>query len=362
MASITLPARAVVRFSGLRPLNILHDLPQVADLIELCFESSLDDEGQSYLQQMRRASGDQAFLSWAGRVMDSTSMPLSGFVWEEGGKIIGNASLVYQSQRGRKIAMIANVATHPNYRRRGIGRALTEQAMAGAWQKGAWELWLHVRDDNSTAIKIYSDLGFVQRGRRSTYRSTAGLMPSGTVALETKAARISSGGDGPLDRKAAPVTLQRPSARHWPLQHAWLERAHPDGLSWYSRWDWKTLGPGWRNSLRRMLIQFEGRQWAAVRDSALLATVSWIPTLRVSSALWLASPPDGDEAGVRAVLDRARRELAHYRNLTVEYPAGEMVPAIQSAGFEMFRTLMWMQAPATPQVNSRMNIQKEIKS
>src|SRR5512135_1882648 len=121
MASITLPATAVPK-GALRPLNILHDLPQVADLIELCFESTMDDEGQSYLQQMRRASSDKDFLGWAGRVMNSASMPLSGYVWEEAGKIIGNVSLVFQPYRGRKLGMIANVATHPDYRRRGIGR------------------------------------------------------------------------------------------------------------------------------------------------------------------------------------------------------------------------------------------------
>jgi ribosomal protein S18 acetylase RimI-like enzyme len=359
MASITLPARAVAQSTGLRSLNILHDLPQVADLIELCFESTLDDEGQSYLQQMRRASGDQAFLSWAGRMMDSTSMPLSGFVWEEGGKIIGNASLVYQSYQGRKIAMIANVATHPEYRHRGIGRAVTERAMAGALQKGARDLWLHVREDNATAIKMYADLGFVERGRRATYHSKPGLLPSEGLALPAEARAIPFP-DARQSRNASSVMISRPSPRHWPLQLAWLQRAHPDHLSWYSRWDWKALGPGWRNALQRMLVQFDARQWAAVRDVYLLATVSWIPTLRVSNALWLAASPDGDAAAVGLVLQTARRELAHYRKLTVEYPAGEMVQAIESAGFEAFRTLIWMHAPATPNDFPRMLPKKEM--
>ncbi len=149
----------MLKAGPIRPLSILRDLPQVADLIELCFSLTIDDEGQSYLQQMRRASHNNEFLRWAGKVVDSTSLPLSGFVWEENGKIVGNASLVYQTYKGRKIAMIANVATHPDYRRRGIGRALTKQAMIHARQKGAQDLWLQVRDDNPTAIKIYSRFG-----------------------------------------------------------------------------------------------------------------------------------------------------------------------------------------------------------
>lgn len=356
MASITLPAGAVQK-SALRPLNILRDLPQVADLIELCFESSMDDEGQSYLQQLRRASGDQAFLSWAARMLDSTSMPLAGFVWEEGGRIVGNASLVFQTHQSVKIAMIANVATHPDYRRRGIGRALTESAMTGAAQKGAREFWLQVRHDNPTAIRIYTDLGFVERARRTTYNSRSGILASRDMAADAGARELSRL-DGRSARPAPAVTLSRPSGRQWPLQLAWLQRAHPDELSWYAHWDWSSLGPGLRNLLRRILVQFDGRQWAALREGRLLATVSWMPTVRSSNALWLAGPADGDAEGAALALSAARRELAHFRKLTVEYPAGELVEAIESAGFESFRTLIWMRAIATSADVSRMEPQR----
>src|SRR5512138_812845 len=187
MASITVSSKRP-QAGPLRPLNILHDLPQVADLIELCFSSTIDDEGQSYLEQMRRASRDNEFLRWAGRVVDTTSMPLSGFVWDVNGRIVGNASLVYQNFGSRRIGMIANVATHPDYRRRGIGRALTEGAMQHARRKGAKELWLHVRDDNPTAIRIYEELGFQARARRTTYYSKPGTPIYSVLASPTSTA------------------------------------------------------------------------------------------------------------------------------------------------------------------------------
>ena len=168
----------------LRPLNILRDLPQVADLIELCFETTMDDDGQSYVQQMRKASTDRDFLAWANKLMESTSMPLAGYVWEDNGKIVGNASLVFQAHRGRKLAMIANVATHPNYRRRGIGRALTERALLGAQQKGTRDIWLQVRQDNPGAIRIYSELGFEELARRTTYYSRSALGASARGARQ----------------------------------------------------------------------------------------------------------------------------------------------------------------------------------
>ena len=335
MASITVPSQGVP--SGpFRPLNILHDLPQVADLIELCFSSTIDDEGQSYLDQMRRASRDNEFLRWAGRVVDSTSMPLSGFVWEDNGRIVGNASLVYQTYGSRRIAMIANVATHPDYRRQGIGRALTEGAMAHARRKGVKELWLHVREDNPTAIRIYEDLGFVERARRTTYYSKPG---SPVSAL---------GASGSLTSQAqSSLLVTQPRPRDWPLQHDWLKRAHPYELSWYSRWNWDRLAPDIWNWLYRVFVEFNIRQWAALRDGRLVAAVSWVPTIHTSNMLWVASLPTGDAEGLRSALESARYELSHYRRLAVEYPAGEMAQAIESAGFAAFRTLIWMRAGAT---------------
>ncbi len=334
MASITVSTQRSPN-GPLRPLNILRDLPQVADLIELCFASTIDDEGQSYLEQMRRASRDNEFLRWAGRVMDSTAMPLSGFIWEENGKIVGNASLVYQNFGTRRIAMIANVATHPEYRRHGIGRALTEAAMAHARRKGARELWLHVRDDNPTAIRIYEGLGFQARARRTTYHSRPGSLISAAIT------------GGPAEAAHTRVSVSAPRARDWPMQHAWLNRAHPRELAWYARWDWERLAPDVWNWLYRAFVEFNTRQWAAYRDGKLLATVSWVPTVHTSNMLWIGTEPNGDAEGLRLALEAARYELSHYRRLTVEHPAGEMAQAIQSAGFDPYRTLIWMRADAT---------------
>ncbi|MBI1854432.1 MAG: GNAT family N-acetyltransferase [Chloroflexi bacterium] len=325
MASIPIPARTAETLP-VRPLNILRDLPAVADLIEMCFSSTLDDEGQSYIQQMRRASRDDRFLRWAGQVVDSASLPMTGFVWEENGRIVGNASLVYNRYKHKKLALIANVATHPDFRRRGIGRTLTERAMSHARQKNIDEIWLHVRDDNATAIKIYSDLGFTQHAHRTTYIAKP---------------------DSLLPPTSNGLTVTRPQPRDWPLQRAWLEQAHPDELGWYNRWDWNQLAPGLWNWLYRFFIEFDIRQWAVHKENGeLLATLSWMSTVRASDALWAAAKPGDGSAGLRYALEAARRELGHHRKLTLEYPADEMVEAIQSAGFSALRTLVWMRATA----------------
>ena len=141
MSSITLPAQAH-EYPQVRTLNILRDLSAVADLIELCFSPTMDQDGQRYLSDMRRASRDDKFLSWVNHMTETTSLPLTGYVWEENNKIIGNASLIPFRDKGQRVYLIANVATHPDHRRRGIGRILTQRAIEHARNKKTTAIWL----------------------------------------------------------------------------------------------------------------------------------------------------------------------------------------------------------------------------
>ena len=67
---------------------------------------------------------------------------------------------------------VTNVAVLPEYRRRGIGRALLCAAIDGARARGCAFLTLEVRPSNTGAIRMYESLGFSVMGRRkSFYRS-----------------------------------------------------------------------------------------------------------------------------------------------------------------------------------------------
>jgi hypothetical protein len=105
-----------------------------------------------------------------------------------------------------------------------------------------------------------------------------------------------------------------------------------------------------------MFVQYDIRQWAATRGSDLLATATWVPSYRVPSTLWLAAPSGGEPAVTR-VLETARRELAHYRRVSLEHPAGELRAEIEAAGFVEYRTLLWMHA--TPVATARIANKKE---
>lgn len=64
---------------------------------------------------------------------------------------------------------ILNVAVHPDWRRRGVGRALMEEVLAEAREKGVRSVILEVRDGNANAVQLYSSLGFQRSGVRRDY-------------------------------------------------------------------------------------------------------------------------------------------------------------------------------------------------
>lgn len=66
-------------------------------------------------------------------------------------------------------AEILTLAVRPGCRRRGIGRALLEAALASAREAGATAMFLEVAADNEAAAALYATAGFGEVGRRRRY-------------------------------------------------------------------------------------------------------------------------------------------------------------------------------------------------
>jgi ribosomal protein S18 acetylase RimI-like enzyme len=307
----------------IRSLNPMRDLSAVADLVELCFKSTMDRDGRRYLQDMRRSATDSAFLRWASKTSDSISLPLNGYVWEDNGRIIGNVSLIPYNRRNKHVYLIANVATHPDFRRRGIGRMLTDSAMKHARDKHADEIWLHVREDNPGAITLYEDLGFRERYRRTTYNSSS---------------------SAPIIQAPQGTQIRPRRTVDWAEQSAWLERLHPQGISWYYSNFWNVLKPGMMNSLGNFLADVNVDHWTAWRAGELHSTASVIYGRDRVDIIWVAAAPDGTDEALHAMLVRIRSSIDSRRGLLLEYPAHQSEDAIRAAGFALHRTLLWMKA------------------
>jgi len=66
-------------------------------------------------------------------------------------------------------AHIATIATHPDFRRQGIGEQLMIAALISARNEGAARAFLEVRAGNAAALALYEKYGFVVAGLRPRY-------------------------------------------------------------------------------------------------------------------------------------------------------------------------------------------------
>jgi len=306
------------RPANLRPFDVRRDLLAVADLVELCFAPTLDSDGYQYILQMRQAARAGRWLPTQPAGLDS---PLMGMVWVEDGVVVGNLSLIPQHRAGRTRYLIANVAVHPQYQRRGIARQLTLAALQDVRNRGRRETWLQVDQSNATAVNLYTRIGFVEQMRRTSWR---GLPPAAS-------------------RRPAGVRARQ--AADWEQQARWLEAAYPQDVRWQLPLHLSTLEPGLKGSLQRIFGQQQTQQWSAVAGNSLQAVLTWQSSSLEADRLWLAAALDDPQPPIASLLVAATHQLDPERKLALNYPAGLAVNALQTAGFTTLRTLIWMRFP-----------------
>jgi ribosomal protein S18 acetylase RimI-like enzyme len=315
-----------------RPFDVRRDLSRVADLVELCFSDTLDRDGQRYLQQMRSAARNPSYLQWAGLVAERASMPLSGYVWEENGQLTGNLTLIPYYSIGRRYYLIANVAVHPDFRRRGIARSLTSRAVAHARQRGAQSIWLHARQENDGARHLYNSAGFVEHASRTTW-----LCENGSQA------DLFFGSKGSLQASGAnKVTVRARRSSDWKTQLDWFNSLYPPELTWHLSLNSFTLRPGLRGYLYRLFNDIHVQQWSAHMDRKLVGVLAWQATKSYADNLWIATQEEYEDEAIKDLLFHARLHLNSSRPFSLDYPAGHASEAIQSAGFKPHQTLIWM--------------------
>ena len=83
----------------------------------------------------------------------------------EGGELLGYAGAQYVLDEG----YIGNVCTAPEYRRRGVARALLRELRARAERLGLAFLTLEARSSNAAAIALYEGEGYERVGVRPGY-------------------------------------------------------------------------------------------------------------------------------------------------------------------------------------------------
>lgn len=120
------------------------DIPALAVLEQLCFSSP-----------------------WSEKALhDTLDSPFAGlFCAELDGAVIAYGGLYLLGDD----ADITNIATHPDYRRRGAAAAVLEVLIAYAEEHGMQAMHLEVRASNVPAITLYERFGFAVDGIRKNY-------------------------------------------------------------------------------------------------------------------------------------------------------------------------------------------------
>lgn len=84
---------------------------------------------------------------------------------DDGGRIVGICGVRKIIDEGD----ISNVAVHPQWRGRGIGRKMLETLLLEAREEGVESFTLEVRAGNVPAVRLYESLGFCTEGIRPRF-------------------------------------------------------------------------------------------------------------------------------------------------------------------------------------------------
>lgn len=131
----------------IRPLTA-EDLSVVAEIEKLCFSEP-----------------------WSEKALSILLLPENvGVVALDGDRVAAYGGMTTVLDEGS----VANVATHPDYRRQGLGREIVGALQKEATSRGLSSVFLEVRVSNVAARRLYEKMGFSVIGvRKNFYRHPA---------------------------------------------------------------------------------------------------------------------------------------------------------------------------------------------
>jgi GNAT superfamily N-acetyltransferase len=301
-------------------------------LLEVAFATTMDSSGRGAIREMRTLSRMGAGLSVLQGLSDLAQGMSMGYVWVEHGHLVGNVS-VYSANAAADLSkawIIANVAVHPDYQRKGIARRLMQASMDMVRRQGGSKAILQVDADNYTAQRLYERLGFVYERAWTTWRRSITALRPPTL-LHGPYITHRTGGEWAAEYRLAQQVF--PAARGG---LGWLRPLYP---AQFRRGLWRRL-KDWVNlrSLERLIIRTDD-------ESRILASL-WVENglLAGSTMLTLIVDPQYEGLYDDALLNTAVRRFGGSQALTIEYPADLMTTTtvLRRYGFSPRREVIHM--------------------
>ncbi|WP_298983785.1 ribosomal protein S18-alanine N-acetyltransferase [Caldilinea sp.] len=135
----------------LQPMSI-HDIPIIEELEKRCFSAPWSGEVYRHELTSNRLGSYWVMRRASGSGEGTPPILAYGGYWLMGQE-----------------AHIVTIATHPDFRRQGLGRRLLQAMIDKAIDAGALEITLEVRASNYAAQALYRSMGFVVVGVRKHY-------------------------------------------------------------------------------------------------------------------------------------------------------------------------------------------------
>lgn len=304
----------------LRPVEPRRDMAQLADLLQVAFRGRLDRDSLRMVRDMKRF-GQAGWIGWfLGRFFLPPAAYPMGFVWEQKGQIIGNASLMPVAKPdGRWV--LANVAVHPDYRRTGIATRLVRASLNYVGERGGEEILLQVDHDNRGAILLYQRMGFQVLTTRTTWHRAEEQISANSASHPA-------------------VTRRTPDK--WRQHMALAQRVSPEGVIWPF-----SLQEDWFRSGRwdDLRIGTRPQHWVYEEKFGGVSGALTAVLDKSNTAWHMALVCDPGVVGRCEVslLETAMREL-HSSGLpfSLDYAAGLAQEELRKLGFARRRTMVWM--------------------
>jgi ribosomal protein S18 acetylase RimI-like enzyme len=306
-------------FKGIRALDPRRDMGPIADLIESAFPLEFDPAGRRMVRDMRTFGTAGILGYWIGRiVLPPAAYPL-GFVWEQDGDVVGNASLLRVDGFPRRW-VLANVVVREDYRRKGIGRELTRASIELARARKAKELFLQVDSTKQGAQILYASLGFHPHGTRGTWV----ISPSQRAP----------------DMRSIGLTRER-RAGEWKAQLDLAKRLHPEGLVWPYPLTSSLYRHPWLQRVFRVTLS---RHWVWTEDNRLMGSLTTRAQVEKRKVRFILLVDPEMRGTIERPLLNAGLGALHDKQKTIvmDYPAGFVDQELRDIGFTQKRTLTWM--------------------
>ncbi len=145
--------------SEMRPIDYRRDMDAIGELMDIAFGAELAVTGTDIRTEIKMIKKMVPVIRVLQPFSDTFKHVFDGYAIEDQGRMIALVNVSKSAPKSKRW-VIGNVATHPEYRRKGLARKLVTRAIEYVKEQGGDVCTLEVRSVNTPAYDLYRSLGF----------------------------------------------------------------------------------------------------------------------------------------------------------------------------------------------------------